>query len=524
MRILAAIALASTGVPAAAQDAPVAKVTGGQVRGTAEAGVASFKGIPFAAPPVGSLRWRAPQAVLPWAGVRDATAFGHDCMQLPFPSDAAPLGTAPSEDCLTINVWAPAGIKGKKLPVLFWIYGGGFVNGGASPAVYDGSALARAGIVVVSFNYRVGRFGFFAHPALTAAGEGPVGNWGLMDQQAALRWTRDNIAVFGGDPRRVTIMGESAGGMSVLSLLGAPAAHGLFHGAIVMSGGGRTAGQLRKMAHDLPGLPSAETIGLNFAKSVGVEGTGAAALDALRALPAERIVSGLNLASLFAPPSGAPTWSGPFVDGVTLTDSVEGMFDRGAQAPVPVMVGATSADIGFVPAKTKEEIFESFGVRAARAKAIYDPGGDAPFFDVMLKVGGDRFMVEPARYVAGRVAATGQPAYHYRFSYVAETARDGGKGAAHASDIPYFLDTVATKYGRETTSGDRAMAAVISGFVANFVRTGNPNGTGLADWPRFRPGEVMDFASDGIARSGGDPWTERLDLIRPHISAQSDTD
>lgn len=515
MRMLTAMALVCCAAPAAAQQAPVVTVTGGNVRGATGEGVTAFKGIPFAAPPVGPLRWRAPQPVPPWAGVRDATAFGHDCMQLPFPSDAAPLGTAPSEDCLTVNVWAPANAKGKKLPVLFWIYGGGFVNGGASPAVYDGSALAREGVVFVSFNYRVGRFGFFAHPALSTAGEGPVGNWGLMDQQAALRWTRANVAAFGGDPDRVMIMGESAGGMSVLSLLGSPAVRGLFHGAIIMSGGGRTAGQQRDRVRDLPGLPSAETIGLNFAKSVGVEGTGAAALAALRALPAERIVSGLNLASLFAPPSGPPTWSGPFTDGVTLTGSVEAMFDRGEQARVPVMVGATSADIGFVPAKTKEQIFESFGADAAKAKAIYDPKGDAAFFDVMMKVGGDRFMVEPARYIADRVTAAGQPAYHYRFSYVAESVRAGSKGAAHASDIPYFLGTVATKYGSATSAEDRAMAGAISGYVVNFVKTGNPGGTGLADWPRARPGEVMDFAPDGFARPGGDQWTDRLDLVSP---------
>ncbi|HEY0594554.1 carboxylesterase/lipase family protein [Sphingopyxis sp.] len=516
MRIFAAAALFAAAVPAAAaQDAPVATVTGGNVRGVTAEGVDTFKGIPFAAPPVGPLRWRAPRPVLPWAGVRDATAFGHDCMQLPFPSDAAPLGTAPSEDCLTVNVWAPAGAKGKQLPVLFWIYGGGFVNGGASPAVYDGAAFAREGVVFVSFNYRVGRFGFFAHPALSAAGEGPVGNWGLMDQQAALRWTRDNIAAFGGDPDRVTIMGESAGGMSVLSLLGAPAARGLFRGAIVMSGGGRTASQQREIARDLPGAPSAETIGLNFARSVGIEGGDAAALAALRALPADRIVSGLNLASLFAPPSGPPTYSGPITDGVTLTGSVETMFDRGEQAPVPVMVGATSADIGFVPAATKDEIFASFGANAAKAKAIYDPEGNAAFFDVMMKVGGDRFMIEPARYVAGRVAAAGQPAYHYRFSYVAGTARAGAKGAAHASDIPYFLDTVATKYGPETTADDRAMARSINRFVANFVKTGNPSGPGLPEWPGFSPGEVMDFTAEGVARSGEDPWSARLDLAGP---------
>lgn len=515
MRMLATLALVCCALPAAAQQAPVVPVTGGSVRGAIEGGVATYKGIPFAAPPVGALRWRAPQPVAPWPGVRDATGFGHDCMQLPFPSDAAPLGTAPSEDCLTINVWAPAGAKGKKLPVLFWIYGGGFVNGGSSPSVYDGSAFARDDVIFVSFNYRLGRFGFFAHPALTAAKEGPVGNWGLMDQQAALRWVRDNIAGFGGDPARVTIMGESAGGMSVLSMLGSPAVHGLFSGAIIMSGGGRTTSQLRDAQRDLPGIPSATAIGLNFAKSVGVDGTDAAALARLRALPAEKIISGLNLAALFAPSGDAPTYSGPFDDGRTLIGSIEAMFDRGGQAKVPVMIGATSADIGFAKGKTKDELFANFGAAAAKARATYDPTGDAPYFEVAMKIGGDQFMIEPARYVAGRVAEARQPAYHYRFSYVAEQSRAGAKGAQHASDIPFFLDTVATKYGPATTAQDRSMARAINTYVVNFAKTRNPNGTGLPAWPPFRANEVMDFTTEGAVHANPDPWRERLDLARP---------
>ncbi len=198
-------------------------------------------------------------------------------------------------------------------------------------------------------------------------------------------------------------------------------------------------------------------------------------------------MSGLNLASLFAPPSGPPTYSGPFTDGATLTGSVEAMFDRGEQAPVPVMVGATSADIGFVPAATKDQIFASFGANAAKAKAVYDPGGDAAFFDVMMKVGGDQFMIEPARYVAGRVAAAGQPAYHYRFSYVAETARNGAKGAAHASDIPYFLDTVATKYGPATTAGDRAMATVDQQLRRQFRQNRKSERVGADRMAPFQP-------------------------------------
>ena len=192
----------------------------GLVTGATADGVISYKGIPYAAPPVGELRWRAPQPPAKWSAPLAATAYGHDCMQLPFPSDAAPLGTPPAEDCLVLNVWAPEKHSAKKLPVMFWIYGGGWVNGGSSPAVYDGSQFAKGGVVLVSFNYRLGRLGFFAHPALTK--EHPdeaLGNYGYMDQIAALKWVQRNIAAFGGDPGNVTIFGESAGGFSVHMLM-----------------------------------------------------------------------------------------------------------------------------------------------------------------------------------------------------------------------------------------------------------------------------------------------------------------
>lgn len=210
--------------PALAQQRPIVATDAGPVRGTTEKGVEAFKGIPFAAPPVGPLRWRAPQPSARWTGVRDASAYGHDCMQKPFPSDAAPLGTTPSEDCLVANVWRPAGAR--KLPVLVWIYGGGFVNGGSSPPTYSGEAMAAKGMVFVSFNYRLGRFGTFAHPALTTANadDGLLANYGYMDQLAALRWVHRNIAAFGGDPAKVTIVGESAGGFSVHALLTSPMA------------------------------------------------------------------------------------------------------------------------------------------------------------------------------------------------------------------------------------------------------------------------------------------------------------
>ena len=223
------------------------KTDAGPVTGVVAGDVAAYKGIPFAAPPVGDLRWKAPQPVKPWTAALAADHYAADCMQKPFGGDAAPLGTPPAEDCLYLNVWTPAARAAAPLPVMVWIYGGGFVNGGSSPAVYDGSAFARRGIVFVSMNYRLGRFGFFAHPALTAeTPKGtPLGNYGFLDQFAALQWVKRNAAAFGGDPANVTIFGESAGGGSVNALMISPMAKGLFHKAIVAVGRRPRAGRSR---------------------------------------------------------------------------------------------------------------------------------------------------------------------------------------------------------------------------------------------------------------------------------------
>jgi len=519
--ILAAATFASAAV--AGQAAEVVKVEGGQVRGRVAGDVLSFKGIPFAAPPVGDLRWRSPQAVRPWDGVRDAGAYGHDCMQVPFPSDAAPLGTAPDEDCLVLNVWRPARASGK-LPVLVWIYGGGFVNGGSSPAVYDGSAFAREGLVLVSFNYRLGRFGHFAHPALTAAGEGPVGNFGLMDQHAALNWVKRNIAAFGGDPDQVTVFGESAGGMSVTNLMGAPAARGLFRRAAIMSGGGRGPAPLRRMSEDLPGLPSAETIGVNFAKANGIAGDGPQALKALRALPAPAVAKGVSLAELFAgPPADPPTWTGPFQDGVTLVGANPDLFARGAMATMPLMVGATGADIGFLAARSKDELFASFGEDRDKARAAFDPSGQAPLAKLTQVVGRQAFMIEPARYLASEMTAAGQPAWHYRFSYVARSMRPEWDGAPHATDIPYAFDTVAAKYGDKLAPEDAAIAQTFHAYIVNFAKTGDPNGAGLPAWPRYEPRSdaLLELTMDRGPVVGPDPLRPQLDLVAARARSAS---
>ncbi len=504
MRILTT--LLAVALPFGAAQAQTVRTESGPVRGSTAEGVIAFKGIPFAAPPVGDLRWRAPQPVKPWKAARDATQFGHDCAQKPFDGDAAPLGTPPSEDCLTINVWKPAGSAKKKLPVMFWIYGGGFVNGGSSPDVYSGVPLAKQGVMVVSFNYRLGRFGYFAHPALSAERPSEAGNYGHMDQVAALNWVKRNIARFGGDPKAVTIIGESAGGGSVLSLMKNPAAKGLFARAVVMSGGGRSLFPPRHISQDRPGLLSGQNVGIAYASKHGISGNGADAAKALRALSTEQVIDGFNLASLFSG-GGANAPTGPVIDNIT-------HFDGAVDSQVPVMIGATSADIGFLPAKNKDEIFARFGDKADRARQLYDADGALPFQALLFKVGGDATMVEPARYASGRFAAAGQTVWHYRFGYVAETMRKEWAGAPHATDIPYFFNTVAAKYGDKLTPADAKAAQQMSGYLANFVKTGNPNGGGLPTWSKFdASAPVLDFRSDGGPVSGADPLKERLDMV-----------
>lgn len=485
----------------------------GEVGGRVDGPVLAFKGIPFAAPPVGELRWRPPQPPAAWTGVRSAAAYGPDCMQEPFPGDAAPLGVAPAEDCLYLNVWRPAAAGAAKLPVMVWIYGGGFVNGGSSPAVYDGSAFARDGVVFVSFNYRIGRFGFFAHPALTAeAGGDPLGNYGYLDQIAALQWVQRNIARFGGDPDKVTLFGESAGGASALALMTSPMAKGLFHRVIVQSGGGRgSLLPMRRIGEAVGALASAESVGVAFARSVGVEGADAAALAALRALPAEVVTAGLNMATM-----DVDTYvGGPMLDGKIVVGDPETLIRAGESAKIPLMAGATSDDIGFPQAESKEALFAAFDDRAAAARALYDPTGEAPLLSVRQAVAADQLMIEPARLLCRLVSEQGLPAYHYRFSYVAASMRaEWSAGAPHATEIPYAFDTVAARYGADLTADDAAVARAMHAYWVAFSRDGSPGDAGGTAWAPFAgaPDHVLDFTAAG-PRFRKDPWKARLDLV-----------
>jgi para-nitrobenzyl esterase len=490
------------------------KIDSGKLKGAIAGDVVSFKGIPFAAPPVGDNRWKPPQPVKAWSDVRTATAYGPDPMQLPFPSDAAPLGTAPSEDCLYLNVWAPVKRSNNKLPVMVWIYGGGFVNGGSSPAVYDGSRFAENGVVFVSFNYRLGRFGYFAHPALTKENpNGPLGNYGTMDQIAALEWVKRNIGNFGGDASNVTLFGESAGGMSVLTLLASPKARGLFHKAIIESGGGRNTLGARKIRESTQQQPSAEAVGLAFAQSVGITGEDEAALAALRKLPADKVISGLNLANFIS-----PTYSGPMLDGQIAIEPPDQALIGGRVMKMPLIAGANSSDIGFSFAQTIEQLFAPFGANAEKARVLYDPNDTKDVRALGVVVGADGFMIEPARFWVKSMMQLGQPAYHFRFSYVAASMRGQWKGAPHATEIPFVFNTVAAKYGKDLKPEDEAIARAANAYWVAFAKTGNPSPAGLPAWPLYKSdGEMlMNFTNDGPVVQR-DPWKERLDLIEANV-------
>ena len=392
----------------------------GRVQGATDAGVTYFKGIPYAAAPVGRLRWRPPQPAEPWKGIRSATQFGNNCMQVPSTSESElyrEAGAGFSEDCLVLNVWAPQNRAKAALPVMVWIYGGGFTGGGTSLALWNGAEFARGGVILVSFNYRLGRFGFFAHPALTHEDpNGLLGNYGYMDQLAALQWVRKNIAAFGGDPKNVTLFGESAGGISVHALMNFPLASGLFQKAIIESGGGRKAG--RYLLHEAAnGKPSGEDIGLAFAKSKGISGEDGSALEKLRALPASSVVEGVR-----GDPSkpNLITYSGPMVDGRVVTEDPQAAYLAGTQPHIPVIVGANSAETGVTlrigtSATSFDTLFAVYGTKASAASKAYNPEGNADLDTVSRRVQSDTSMVEPARFVARALSRVGQPVWSIAF-------------------------------------------------------------------------------------------------------------
>ncbi len=503
---------------------PVIRIASGMLRGVKEGDVDVFRGIPYAAPPVGEFRWRPPQPVASWEGVRDAKEFGPICAQAGFGGGPGAISQGSSEDCLYLNVWRPSGARpGARLPVMVWIHGGAFVGGSGNTS---GNGFATKGVILVSINYRLGRLGHFAFPALSAEHpEEPKGSYAFMDQIAALKWVQQNIQEFGGDPGNVTIFGFSAGGVSIHSLMTIPSARGLFQKAIGHSSGGRNGvltGRPISTENASQYYPvSAETIGINFARKHGIEGTDAAALARLRALKVEEIVDGGQEND---GQGGPRIYSGPILDGKFVVESCSEAYNAGRQARVPLMIGNNSAEIGgpFVNASTsKEELFSMFGELKEEAKAAYDPDGTKDFAEIQTRFNTDKVWGEPARFAAQSVVKNGDPAYIFLFSYVPAGMKERMRfGPGHGTDISFVFDNLRVPEGGSADPLDKEVARIMNGYWVNFAKTGNPNGDGLPNWPPYNPktNVILDVQPDGNLVAKPDPRKARLDVIEKAVN------
>ncbi|WP_426668290.1 carboxylesterase/lipase family protein [Mucilaginibacter sp. McL0603] len=479
------------------------KIANGTLEGTTNSatGIRSFKGIPFAAPPVGDLRWKEPQPVQNWTGVRKADHFGNNAMQKNVFGDMMFRSAGMSEDCLYLNVWTPAKSSKEKLPVLVYFYGGGFVAGDGSESRYDGESMAQKGIVTLTVNYRLGVFGFLSHPELTA--ESPhhaSGDYGLLDQYAALEWVKKNISAFGGDPDKVTIAGESAGSIAVCAQMASPLSKNLIAGAIGESGG--------MINPTLPAIPLAdgEKNGVAFAQKVN-----ASSLAALRAIPADQL---LELASKQGNPPMSPT-----VDGYFLTKTPAEVFATGEQAKVPLLVGWNSAEVPYqalmwgdlpTPENYLKKLKSLYNDKADEVLKLYPGSTQDEVIKSATELGSDRFIVYSTWKWADLAAQTGgKSVYTYVFGKprppmvaamgnakaglaggVIKDGTDDAKskapapytGASHASEIEYAMGNLAGNKVYDWKPEDYKVSATMEDYFANFIKTGNPNGNGLTEW------------------------------------------
>ncbi len=481
---------------------------GGLVAGNGQ-DVRAFRGIPYAQAPVGPLRWRAPQAPAPWNGVRDGTRFGPDCMQ---PQEYPELrGNGMSEDCLSVNVWTPARTSSERLPVMVWVYGGGFTYGSGSHPSYDGEALARRGIIVVTFNYRMGLFGYLAHPQLTAeSSTGSSGNYALLDQLAALRWVQRNIGAFGGDASQVTVAGQSAGAMSISAMLISGRANGLFQQAILQS-----VGVMRPMSD----LRSAE----DFGQTVGAD------LATLRATPAPELVERLkNL----TPPGREVTSArgiGVIVDGDVVPRDDRAAYTQGHYLRVPMMVGTMANEGGGVArtlgvktvADLQGYVARNFPGHESRAQAAYSAARDSEVMGVLSDLVSDTQYLYGTREML-RVAAPREPRL-WRYVF---TQRRNGEAALpiHGAELQYPFDNLRAPHRgrpRPFDATDAAIARQMADTWARFVKTGNPNGADLPTWPRTAT-VIEPYIEFGTpTRAGSLGPAPRLDFIRDYYQQTS---
>lgn len=492
-KILAALIGAAAVLLAPIAAAEPIRTASGPVAGVEQDGVRVFRGIPFAAPPVGALRWRAPAPPQPWTDVRNVDQFAPICMQPgSYPVDAPP--EAQSEDCLYLNVWAPAGAHEAPLPVMVWIYGGGLLNGSSSTPLYAGDALARRDVIVVTFNYRLGAFGFLAHPELSSeAAYSGSGNYGLLDQLAALNWVQDNIAAFGGDPGNVTVFGQSSGAISISALVASPLADGLFHRAIGQSGG------LFEPLEVAPefALEGAEQVGLAFASRLQ-----APSLEALRALPASAIV-----AARFNPQ--------PNIDGHVLRESPYEALSQGRANDVDLLVGSNAEEgLDFLAGRevtaanfrdVLKQDFPGFIVSLIGPRPPTDDNAArAAFisFESDMRFGWNMWAWARLQADAGRGNT-----FFYRF---AQTPA-GQQGATHGAEMAYVFGHVDLYDG---TDNDHRLAETMISYWTNFAKTGDPNGEGLPNWPAFAQSNRSVFViGDAELRATAIPNAAQLSSI-----------
>jgi para-nitrobenzyl esterase len=512
------------GLGAAGGAAAEVKTSGGVVKGaaTADGHIRIFKGIPFAAPPVGELRWQAPRPAAPWQGTREATEFGARCLQGRIFDDISFPNL--SEDCLTLNIWTPAASDRERLPVMVWIHGGGFQAGAGSEPRHDGAAFARKGVVLVHFNYRLGVFGFFSHPGLTReSGRNASGNYGLLDQIAALQWVKENIAAFGGDPGNVTIFGESAGSFAVSALMASPLATGLFHKAIGESGAYFPVG-----AGGLPldPLEVTEARGVTFAAALGAD-----SLASLRQKPGDEVLQ----AALKTQP-----WFAPNLDGYVLPRSVSSVFTDGAQARVPLLAGWNADEVraSVVLAKQKPtaETFtrdarKRFGPLADDVLKTYPASSDAEALESAAALASDLFIgYSTWKWIEVHAKTGGAPVYRYSFDRKIPIApgrtMNGAPvtsqdvGARHAGEIEYVFGALDSIPKVAWEGSDRRLSDAITTYWANFAKTGDPNGDGLPKWPRYdRGGRLIRL--DETIRESDDPFRARYEALDRIAAAAS---
>lgn len=458
------------------------KVAEGTLQGTAEGGLTIFKGVPFAAPPVGDLRWKAPQPAAKWTGVKVADKFA------PGPIQGGNIPSGKSEDCLYLNVWTPAKAANERVPVLVWIYGGGFNAGATSETTYNGEALAKKGVVLVSIAYRVGQLGFLAHPELSAENPDKVsGNYGLLDMIAGLQWVKKNIAAFGGDPNKVTIFGESAGGIAVSQLCASPLAKGLFQGAISESGG--SFGPSRVVTfpgENMRKLKDAEASGDAYVKGAGFN-----SIADLRKLPADKLPAVRGLA-----------W--PIVDGKVIPDDQHKLYEAGKYNETPILVGYNSDEgLSFSPPKTPEDYVA--GVKGRYGKFADDlikayPAGNGKVEKTARDLARDAAFGWQTWAWANLVANRGKSkVFYYYFDqhpeYPAGSPREG-QGSPHGQEVAYVFNTL-NPNSAQATPTDASISDAMGTYWTNFAKYGDPNGAGMAKWPVYDPkggNTVMYFA------------------------------